>query len=101
MTASCIDKCQQRIGVGQSRADAEMILEYQRRFLKTQGLNYCCSPTKHGIQWLLVYAKQLLSDLTEAEILDKSEVSTLVKIVTCLQAFWFPLRSIVRLAAEN
>jgi hypothetical protein len=57
--------------------------------------------TKHGVQWLLLHAKNVFPDLTEAEILDKSKASTLVKTLTCLQALWFCLQCIMRLTMNT
>lgn len=57
--------------------------------------------TKHGVQWLLLHAKEIFPDVTKAEILDKSKASTLVKTLTCLQAFWFCLQCIVRLTMNT
>lgn len=57
--------------------------------------------TKNGIQWLLKYYPGVFPDLTEAEILDKSKASTLIKTLTCLQALWFCLQCIVRLTMNT
>lgn len=57
--------------------------------------------TKSGIQWLLLHAKNIFPDLSEADILDKSKASTFVKTLTCLQAFWFCLQCIVRLTMNT
>ena len=57
--------------------------------------------TKEGILFLLKNAPEVLPMLTEDEILDKSKASTLVKSLTCLQAFWFCLQCIVRLTMNS
>lgn len=53
--------------------------------------------TKNGIKWLLKHCPEVFPDITEAEILDKSKASALVKTLTCLQAFWFCVQCVVRL----
>lgn len=57
--------------------------------------------TKEGVTWLLQTAPEIFPNLTEDEILDKSKASTLVKTLTCLQAFWFCLQVIVRLTMNT
>lgn len=57
--------------------------------------------TKGGILWLLQMAPEVFPNLSEDEILDKSKASTLVKALTCLQAFWFCLQCFVRLTMDT
>jgi len=57
--------------------------------------------TREGILLVLRMAPQMFPDLSEAEILDKSKASTLVKTLTCLQAFWFCVQCIMRLTMNS
>jgi hypothetical protein len=57
--------------------------------------------TKEGMIRLLQNAPEIFPNLTEDEILDKSKASTLVKTLTCLQAFWFCLQCVVRLTMST
>jgi len=57
--------------------------------------------TREGILLVLRMAPQVFPDLGEAEILDKSKASTLVKTLTCLQAFWFCVQCIMRLTMNS
>jgi hypothetical protein len=54
-----------------------------------------------GVCWLLQMAPEVFPDLSEDEILDKSKASTLVKALTCLQAFWFCLQCVARLTMHT
>jgi len=57
--------------------------------------------TKEGIVWLLQKAPEVFPSLSEDEILDKSKASTLIKALTCLQAFWFCLQCVMRLTMNT
>jgi hypothetical protein len=57
--------------------------------------------SREGVCWLLQMAPEVFPDLSEDEILDKSKASTLVKALTCLQAFWFCLQCVARLTMHT
>jgi hypothetical protein len=54
--------------------------------------------TANGILFLLEHEPQLLPDISEEEVKDKSKGSPLTKSVACIQASWFCLSCIARIS---
>ena len=52
----------------------------------------------NGVLLLLKHEPQLLPDISEAEVKDKSKGSSLTKTIACIQATWFCLSCIARLS---
>ena len=57
-----------------------------------------CTLTPNGVLLLLKHEPQLVPDISEEEIKDKSKGSSLTKLVACIQATWFCLSCIARVA---
>lgn len=56
------------------------------------------SLTPAALLFLAKHHPDLIPDLTEEEILDKSKASSLAKAIVCIQASWFCIQCILRLA---
>ncbi|KAE9402633.1 hypothetical protein BT96DRAFT_991072 [Gymnopus androsaceus JB14] len=54
--------------------------------------------TAHGVTFLFKYAPEIIPDISQAEIADKSKAGSLAKLLTCLQALWFCMQFIARTA---
>lgn len=56
--------------------------------------------TANGILFFLEHEPQLLPDISEEEVKDKSKGSSLTKSVACIQASWFCLSCIARISQK-
>jgi len=56
--------------------------------------------TANGISFLLKHEPQLLPDISEKELKDKSKAGSLTKFVACIQATWFCLSCITRISQK-
>jgi hypothetical protein len=56
--------------------------------------------TANGILLLLKHEPQLLPDISEEEVKDKSRGSSLTKSAACIQASWFCLSCIARISGS-
>ena len=56
--------------------------------------------TPNGISLLLKHEPQLLPDISEEDVKDKSKGSSFTKFVACIQAAWFCLSCIARLSQK-
>jgi hypothetical protein len=56
--------------------------------------------TANGILFLLEHEPQLLPDISEEEVKDKSKGSSLTKSAACIQASWFCLSCIARISQK-
>ena len=54
--------------------------------------------TSNGVSLLLKHEPQLVPDISEEEVKDKSKGSILTKALACIQATWFCLSSILRVS---
>lgn len=54
--------------------------------------------SESGIRFLAETMPELIPNIPESEILDKSKASTLTKLIVCLQALWFCIQCIARLS---
>lgn len=54
--------------------------------------------TVEGFNWMVDWGIDLVPNLSEAEICDKSKASALAKFLVCLQAIWFCAQCIARLS---
>ena len=61
----------------------------------------CLTFTPSGVSFLLKHEPQLLPDIPEAEVKDKSKGGSFTKFVACIQATWFCLSCIGRLAQKK
>ncbi|THX49705.1 hypothetical protein D6D08_09929, partial [Aureobasidium pullulans] len=51
-----------------------------------------------GLLHILEHVPEILPDLPESDILDKSKANLLAKSIVCLQAFWFCIQCVARLS---
>ena len=56
--------------------------------------------TPNGVSLLLKHEPQLLPDISEEEVKDKSKGGSLTKSVACIQAIWFCLSCIARISQK-
>jgi hypothetical protein len=56
--------------------------------------------TPYGVSLLLKHEPQLLPDISEEEVKDKSKGGSLTKFVACIQATWFCLSCIARMSQK-
>lgn len=56
--------------------------------------------TPNGVSLLLKHEPQLLPDISEEEVRDKSKGGSLTKSVACIQATWFCLSCIARISQK-
>ena len=61
----------------------------------------CLTLTPSGVSFLLKHEPQLLPDISEAEVKDESKGGSFTKFVACVQATWFCLSCVGRLAQKK
>ena len=54
-----------------------------------------------GLRYIAEYAPALIPDISEEYIRDKSKADGLAKVLVCLQAIWFCVQCIVRIAQSQ
>ena len=54
--------------------------------------------TPRGVAFLAEHAPEVLPDLSQEQIEDKSKASSIAKIIVCTQALWFCLQCVARVA---
>ena len=52
--------------------------------------------TSNGVSFLLAHEPDMLPDISEEEIKDKSKSDSLAKTIACVQAIWFCVQCIAR-----
>ncbi|MCJ1268560.1 hypothetical protein MMC22_008448 [Lobaria immixta] len=55
----------------------------------------------NGLRYIAEHAPALIPDISEEDLRDKSKANGLVKILVCLQAIWFCVQCIVRVAQSQ
>lgn len=54
-----------------------------------------------GLRYIAKHAPSLVPDISEEDIRDKSKADSLAKVLVCLQAIWFCVQCIVRVAQDQ
>ena len=54
-----------------------------------------------GLRYIMKHAPSLVPDISEEDIKDKSKADSLAKVLVCLQAIWFCVQCVVRVAQDQ